>query len=1647
MQGRREISALKGQETFVRNLHGRATRVLLLFMAAFTVAAAGSLSTCPGSADSSGTRQVSYPQLINTGVGGEGYKVSGWTRNSRNSSISADGKWVVFQSQSSNLDELEIGEPKPFVDSGAYERDIFLHNIDTGSTVRVSKAWNGGKANEMSIYPSISSNGKWVVFESNASNLVNGDTNSVRDIFRYNRITGVLNKVSYRNGDVQTNKSSYRPSVDNLGAVVFHTKDVSMTPTSDTNNNYDVFLRKNGATTLVSKKADGSSTANQASTDGAISGDGSAIAFQSFADDLLPDPKGGAVGFDVYLYTVAATSNELVSVTPGNESGGSNSLMPSISENGDKVAFASYAKDLVSPELPTSQWRVFVRDVGVATASTEKITDSITDEASPSISPKGDQVAVERQGANIQIVVYDLGTGTSETASLTTSGDIADKNSTNPSLANELVGEHRVVFESDSNDLFHNYLGVGLLNWDELTAYKEIGGGNVGICSDGSYCYKVYVREMGTAPEPGLYDQDDNVEPEQLVSVDHNPVEAGQPTDVTVTLRRPQNYHEFKNVEFKMPVGIGASLDIPTCDKDSQAKVANCPPESKVGDVRADVAMLNSIQDIPAFFNVPKHGIDSRVPNCNKNWGGIPGIAPDFDGEGEPCAGSGVFFGTPEGDEAARLYAVIEDTDLLTDPVVVDLVVYLIEDEHYRVKVVSEIPNKTENVHVQQYKPDGTKSTDLKFQSNKVDGKAILNLNINRVEIVINGETSGGKKFMTNPTFNSGVGSTDPDIDQGQKKTHGKIETYGGTQMERNDLEFPVTNASDLPFDPTFDVDLFKTGTAQVAKPKEVVDVVAKVVEASGQSDIRETKVTFPDGVQVNSIATVEFCSWGDADFANCGPAGATDVGDVTVKTSALPEDLKGDVYLIDGLASGDPYTIAVFLDEYTTGAVSPVKLKLFGEVKLNQNRRIVAEFKDLPPYPLSEFIMSIDGLMTTNGVTCGSGTAELSSDTTITAWAKEIAPVSLKPKVSVNSDCTGAAQSSFAPKLSVTSDNHTVGASPGNLALSVKKDPADDPLTDLDLTLPHGMVGDLSATATKCTVAQAEGSGCPSSSKIGSVKATAQIFVGKTIQVEGGLFNATPGTGEFGRFIAAFDLPEIAGGEKLVLKSGVNPINNAQAIVTSVAGAPPEFNITDIRMNLHGKTASDAEGPLLMNPTFASTGSFTLDATSANEQKAKSTAPYPVSGTLGFAPHLNASLSTIKPGAEPVITTEIAQPVSETAMKEMRLSFQGFDLDITKGLTGCSSLEASFNACPPDSKLADVKAHSWVIPTPLEGALYLGEGAKSAFMTLNGPIALAVNGDIDIDAVKGSVSVNIDQGLPPISGSRIAATVGKGLFKVPSKTKPLKIALNTTSYANQTSSESVCVANCVSVEGNKGIKFSAKLKPTRQSSSADALFTVLHKDKKVSQPIKNLTVGLGRTKKTSLKFSRKRLKRLTRKRSARRRGASFGRLTLTPTKGKSFKFTLRAKKTGTLRVSANRAQKRKYTKAVSKAKKRYREAKGKKRKSAKKSYTRAKKNLSAYRRFERQITKKIKGKLQSRKLTVTRIPESIRISSKTLKFKRVMVRLAGKRGGVLKNPKVKKVTFSATSKPYKGSSMKAKSTVRLGRAEKAKRARRKGRK
>jgi hypothetical protein len=89
------------------------------------------------------------------------------------SSLSADGRLVVFSSTATNL----------VPDDTSDTTDIFLHDQHTGETMRLSVAADGTEANDLSNWPSIASNGRFVTFSSEASNLVPGDTNNVRDIF------------------------------------------------------------------------------------------------------------------------------------------------------------------------------------------------------------------------------------------------------------------------------------------------------------------------------------------------------------------------------------------------------------------------------------------------------------------------------------------------------------------------------------------------------------------------------------------------------------------------------------------------------------------------------------------------------------------------------------------------------------------------------------------------------------------------------------------------------------------------------------------------------------------------------------------------------------------------------------------------------------------------------------------------------------------------------------------------------------------------------------------------------------------------------------------------------------------------------------------------------------------------------------------------------------------------------------------------------------------------------------------------------------------------------------------------------------------------------------------------------------------------
>jgi Ca2+-binding RTX toxin-like protein len=195
-------------------------------------------------------RQTNTTQRVSVGAGG----VEG-NSNSSNASISGDGRYVAFMSFASNL---VAGDTNNSV-------DIFVYDRQTNMTQRVSVGAGGVEGNSDSVNASISGDGRYVTFESYASNLVAGDTNYPSDIFVYDRQTNTTQRVSVGVGGVEGNSFSNNPSISADGSyVVFQSAASNLVP-GDTNNNIDIFgVELNTNTSPVANPDTVSATPNTA---------------------------------------------------------------------------------------------------------------------------------------------------------------------------------------------------------------------------------------------------------------------------------------------------------------------------------------------------------------------------------------------------------------------------------------------------------------------------------------------------------------------------------------------------------------------------------------------------------------------------------------------------------------------------------------------------------------------------------------------------------------------------------------------------------------------------------------------------------------------------------------------------------------------------------------------------------------------------------------------------------------------------------------------------------------------------------------------------------------------------------------------------------------------------------------------------------------------------------------------------------------------------------------------------------------------------------------------------------------------------------------------------------------------------------------
>ncbi len=195
-----------------------------------------------------------------------------------NASISHDGRYIAFESFAANLISGDT--------NNVY--DVFILDHQSGLTTRVSVDSSGVQANGESTSPAISSNGRFVAFQSDATNLVSGDENGVTDIFVHDNQTGTTERISLTSDGAGANASSSDPSISSDGSVVVFTSNATNLDGNDTNNKPDIFARNraNGTTTRISVNSSGSGAVLGA-TDASISADGRYVSFSSFSENLL----------------------------------------------------------------------------------------------------------------------------------------------------------------------------------------------------------------------------------------------------------------------------------------------------------------------------------------------------------------------------------------------------------------------------------------------------------------------------------------------------------------------------------------------------------------------------------------------------------------------------------------------------------------------------------------------------------------------------------------------------------------------------------------------------------------------------------------------------------------------------------------------------------------------------------------------------------------------------------------------------------------------------------------------------------------------------------------------------------------------------------------------------------------------------------------------------------------------------------------------------------------------------------------------------------------------------------------------------------------------------------------------------------------
>jgi hypothetical protein len=285
-------------------------------------------------------------------------------------SISGDGALIAYESYATNMGAANA----PTTNSNA---NIYFYSRVLDFTILVTTGASGNGGNSYSIYPSLSSDGKWLTFTSKATDLTGNTVNSNRNVYIYDmikRIAPVL--ITTGDSNIGGNFDSELSTISADGNLITFQSKATNLINGFTTINQNIFLynRTSGAISLITKGTNALHNGGDGgSYEPTISGDGNVIAFKSFATNLIPDLI--THNANVFIYDQSTGITQLVTTGASGTGGDHNSEDLALTPDGEQLVFYSWATDLIHGMAANGESNIFLYNRHATSSSNSNSND------------------------------------------------------------------------------------------------------------------------------------------------------------------------------------------------------------------------------------------------------------------------------------------------------------------------------------------------------------------------------------------------------------------------------------------------------------------------------------------------------------------------------------------------------------------------------------------------------------------------------------------------------------------------------------------------------------------------------------------------------------------------------------------------------------------------------------------------------------------------------------------------------------------------------------------------------------------------------------------------------------------------------------------------------------------------------------------------------------------------------------------------------------------------------------------------------------------------------------------------------------------------------------------------------------------------